>query len=103
MVVAQDTRRSSHTTKKGKDFADREKGTFNESPGGEGSLVKSTTEYIKKLQAELAELKAAQGISSSSHTDRHRQRGQYVINRQFKLRYELRVTLLAPRNQFIVQ
>ena len=25
-------------------------------------------EYIKKLQAELAELKAAQGIASSSHT-----------------------------------
>lgn len=81
----------SRSTKKRKDTAPDETGCFNESPGGKGSHENSTAEYIKKLQAELAELKAAQGIASSSHTVRHSQRGQKGSNRQVPPRYEISV------------
>jgi hypothetical protein len=66
-------------------------GNFNESPGGEGSGENSTAEYIKKLKAELAELKAAQGMFSSSQTVRNRQRSQKGCTRQVSPRYEMRV------------
>lgn len=61
-------------TKKWKDTASHETESYKEFTGGEGSGENSTAEYIKRLQAELAELKAVQGIRSSSHIDRHRQR-----------------------------
>ena len=64
---------------------------MNESPGGEGSEENSTAEYIKRLKAELAELKAAQGIASSSQMNRNRQRGQKGMTRQVPPRYEMHV------------
>lgn len=64
---------------------------MNESPGGEGSEENSTAEYIRKLKAELAELKAAQGIAASSQTVRNRQRGQKGSTRQVSPRYDMRV------------
>ena len=64
---------------------------MNESPGGEGSEENSTAEYIKKLKAELAELKAAQGVASSSQTVRNRHRDQKGSTRQVPPRYEMRV------------
>jgi hypothetical protein len=91
MVVAQGTRRSSHCHKKGEETASRETGSFNESPGGKGSEENSTAEYIKKLQAELAELKASQGMASASHTLSHKQRGKKGSNRFVPPRYAMRV------------
>lgn len=66
-------------------------GSYNERSDGEGSEDNSTDKYIKRLQAELAELKAAQGIASSSHTVSHRQRSQKGTTRQVTHRYEFRV------------
>lgn len=66
---------------------------MNESLGGEGSEENSTAEYIKKLQAELAELKASQGMASASHTVRHKQHGHKGSNRHVPPRYEMRVLL----------
>ena len=43
------------------------------------------------MQAEVAELKATQGIASSSHTVSHRQRSQKGTTRQVARRYEIRV------------
>lgn len=89
LIIAQDTRRSSRATRKGKETTAHEREPFNESPGGDGSEENSMDEYIKKLQAELAELKAAHGIASSSHTVRHKERGEKGCSKQGARRYEI--------------
>ena len=87
LIIAQDTGRSSHATRKGKETVLHEKEPFIESPGGVGSEENSTAEYIKKLQAELASLKAAHGIASSSYTAKNRHRGEKGSTKHGKQRY----------------
>ena len=87
LITAQDAGRSSGATRKGKETTTHEREPFNESPGGAGTEEDSREEYIKKLQAELASLKAARGTASSSHTLRHRQRGEKRSLKQEAQRY----------------
>lgn len=85
----QDRRQSSRPTRKGKETIAHAREPFNESPGGGGSEGNSTDEYIKNLQAELAELKAIHGIASSSQVYKHRQRGEKRSQREGSQRYEM--------------
>ena len=88
-IVAQNTRQSSRSTRKGKESTEHARKPVNESPGGDGSEGNSTDEYIKKLQAELAELKAAQGIASSCQAFGHKQRGGKGSQKQGAQRYDM--------------
>lgn len=87
LITAQDAGRSSRATRKGEETTTHEREPFNESSGGAGTEEDSREEYIKKLQAELASLKAARGTASSSHTVRHRQRGEKGSLKQGAQRY----------------
>jgi hypothetical protein len=83
----QDTRQPSRSTRKGKETIAHAREPFNESPGDDGSDGNSTDEYIKKLQAELAKLKAIHGIASSSQVFKERQRGEKGSQKQGARRY----------------
>jgi len=85
----QDTGRSLRATRKGKETTAKEREPFNESPGGDGLEENSTEEYIKKLQTELADLKAAHGIASSSYTVRRRKHGEKGNTQKGARRYEM--------------
>lgn len=85
----QDRRQSSRSTRKGKETIAHAREPFTESPGADGSEENSTDEYIKKLQEELAELKAIHGIASSSQALKHRQRGEKASQKQGARRYEM--------------
>lgn len=87
LIIGQDIGRSLRATRKGKETTADERELNNESPGGDGSEENSTQEYIKKLQAELAVLKAAHSMALSSHTDRHRKRGGKGVNEKGVRRY----------------
>ena len=82
LIIVKGTGRSAQLTRKRKESDAPGTGSFNERSEGEGSEDNSTNQYIKKLQAELAELKASHGIASSSHTVSHRQRGHSGTMRQ---------------------
>jgi hypothetical protein len=69
----QRTPRSSHATMKEKDVNAATSGSRIVNLPDEGAGNLSKDEYIRKLQAELEELKATQGIGPSSHKFMHSQ------------------------------
>lgn len=102
-IVVQDTGRSSRAIRKGKEATTNERETHNESQGGDGSEENSTEEYIRKLQAELAELKAAHDIASSSHTPRHREQDEKGRPKQGAQRYEMLALLTEDSKCYLLK